>query len=51
MPSWPDLVGKHVDEVKSTLLSENPDFQFQVLPVNSPTTRDFRENRVRLFVD
>ncbi len=51
MPNWPELIGKNIEEAKNFILSENPDFNVEVLPVNSPTTRDLRPNRVRIFVD
>ncbi|CAF0730403.1 unnamed protein product [Rotaria sordida] len=47
--SWPEFVGKDADEVKSQLTAEG--YQVEIKPEGAPTTRDFRLNRVRLFVD
>lgn len=49
--SWPDLVGKNVEEAKNTILESDPSINIVVLPEGSPVTRDFRINRVRIFVD
>ncbi|WVZ95861.1 hypothetical protein U9M48_041572 [Paspalum notatum var. saurae] len=49
--SWPELVGLSVEEAKEVILQEKPDADIVVLPAGSPTTRDFRPNRVRIFVD
>ncbi len=49
--SWPDLVGKNVEEAKNTILESDPSINIVVLPEGSPVTRDFRMNRVRIFVD
>lgn len=51
MPAWNDLVGKTADEAKQQILADMPDANVVVLPQNSPTTRDFRVDRVRVFVD
>jgi len=47
--SWPDLVGKDANEAESKLKAEG--YNIQVLPEGSPTTRDYRIDRVRIFVD
>ncbi|CAF0731799.1 unnamed protein product [Rotaria sordida] len=47
--SWPEFVGKDADEVERQLTAEG--YQVEIKPEGAPTTRDFRTNRVRLFVD
>ncbi|CAF0977759.1 unnamed protein product [Rotaria sordida] len=47
--SWPEYVGKDANEVEQKLQAEG--YNTQVLPQGSPTTRDYRLDRVRLFVD
>ncbi|CAD6342696.1 unnamed protein product [Miscanthus lutarioriparius] len=49
--SWPELVGLSVEEAKKVILKDKPDADIVVLPVGSPVTRDYRPNRVRIFVD
>ncbi|EES18872.1 hypothetical protein SORBI_3009G009800 [Sorghum bicolor] len=49
--SWPEVVGLSVEEAKKVILKDKPDADIFVLPVGSPVTRDFRPNRVRIFVD
>lgn len=64
--SWPDLVGKDASEAErqikaegnKILFSKNLDDKFNYLgynpeikPEGAPCTRDYRINRVRLFVD
>ncbi|EES18867.1 hypothetical protein SORBI_3009G009400 [Sorghum bicolor] len=49
--SWPELVGLNVEEAKKVILKDKPDADIVVLPVGSPVTRDYRPNRVRIFVD
>lgn len=51
MPEWNHLVGKSADEAKQQILADMPNANVVVLPQNSPTTRDFRVDRVRVFVD
>jgi hypothetical protein len=46
---WPELVGRNVDEAVQTLNSLNLDLNVIKLKENSPTTRDYRTNRVRVF--
>ncbi|OEL37725.1 hypothetical protein BAE44_0001255 [Dichanthelium oligosanthes] len=49
--SWPEVVGLSVEEAKKVILKDKPDADIVVLPVGTPVTRDFRPNRVRVFVD
>lgn len=49
--SWPDLVGKNVEEAKNAILQDDPSINVVVVPEGAPVTRDYRLNRVRLFVD
>ncbi|CAD8085834.1 unnamed protein product [Paramecium primaurelia] len=46
---WPEAVGKTVDEAKQLILADDVEINVQVLLEGSPTTRDFRINRVRIF--
>lgn len=47
--SWPDAVGKDVDEVVQSIQSGNPNLNVVKVVENSPVTRDFRFDRVRVF--
>ncbi|KAL4363857.1 hypothetical protein GQ457_04G027470 [Hibiscus cannabinus] len=49
--SWPELVGTKGESAKETIHKENSDLNVLVLKDGSATTRDFRPNRVRVFVD
>lgn len=49
--SWPHLVGKNAEEAKNEILQDDSSINVVVLPEGAPTTRDFRINRVRIFVD
>ncbi|KAL6619821.1 hypothetical protein ACP70R_034960 [Stipagrostis hirtigluma subsp. patula] len=49
--SWPEVVGLSVEEAKKVILKDKPDADIIVLPVGSPVTKDFRPDRVRIFVD
>ncbi|TVU01364.1 hypothetical protein EJB05_53174, partial [Eragrostis curvula] len=49
--SWPEVVGMTIDEAKEVILKDMPDAEIEVLVVGTPVTRDFRPNRVRIFVD
>jgi hypothetical protein len=48
---WTNLVGKTAEEAKTQILHDKADAEVQILPENSPCTRDFRFNRVRVFVN
>ena len=49
--SWPELLGLPGVEAKSKILEDNPKLEVVILPVGSIVTADFREDRVRVFVD
>ena len=51
MPEFPQVVGKTGEEAKQIILHDHADFDVQILLEGSPCTRDFRPNRVRVFVD
>eukprot|EP00850_Spirogloea_muscicola_P010835 SM000065S20184 [mRNA] locus=s65:126519:129019:- [translate_table: standard] len=53
---WPELVGKPAEEARATILRESVQLglalmDVQVLPENSPVTRDYRPQRVRIFAN
>ncbi|KAM0911270.1 hypothetical protein ACQ4PT_013579 [Festuca glaucescens] len=49
--SWPELVGKSVEEAKKVILKDKPEAKIVVVPAGSLVTMDYRTDRVRLFVD
>ena len=49
--SWPEVVGLKVEEAKKIILKDKPDADIIVLPVGTPVPKDFRPDRVRIFVD
>ncbi|XP_071682094.1 subtilisin-chymotrypsin inhibitor-2B-like [Lolium perenne] len=49
--SWPELVGKSVEEAKKVILKDKPEVKIIVVPAGSIVTMDYRTDRVRLFVD
>ncbi|KAK1694403.1 hypothetical protein QYE76_011100 [Lolium multiflorum] len=50
--SWPELVGKSIEEAKKTILNDRPDVKtVEVFPVGTGVTKDLRFDRVRIFVD
>ncbi|KAF7059685.1 hypothetical protein CFC21_066554 [Triticum aestivum] len=49
--SWPEVVGLSVEKAKEIILKDKPDADIVVLPVGSPVTKDYRSQRVRIFVD
>lgn len=49
--TWPELVGKTVDEATAVIRSVNPDYDVVPTPENSPITMDYRIERVRVFHD
>lgn len=51
MSDWTCLVGKTGQEARQRILQEKPDADVHILPEGSPCTRDYRINRVRVFVD
>lgn len=53
MPTqWPNLVGMPGQQAKDTIERENTELTLVVIiPDGSPVTADYREDRVRIFVD
>ena len=49
--SWPELVGKSGEDAKKEIETTPGIKLVQVLPVDSMVTMDYREDRVRVFVD
>jgi hypothetical protein len=49
--TWPEVVGLPIKEAREIILKDKPDADIVVLPVGTPTTKDLRPNRVRIFVD
>ncbi|KAF7073366.1 hypothetical protein CFC21_078366 [Triticum aestivum] len=49
--SWPEVVGLSVEKAKEIILKDKPDADIVVLPVGSPVTKDYRSERVRIFID
>ena len=51
--SWPNLVGMTGEEATQEILKVDPTLagNVHVVPENSMVTMDFREDRVRLFVN
>ena len=47
--SWPEAVGRNVDEVVQEIQAENSSYEVVKVQEGSPTTRDMRFNRVRVF--
>lgn len=49
---WPELVGKTGEEAKAIIENENVNVkEVRIIPNMSPVTADYREERVRIFVD
>jgi Potato inhibitor I family len=50
--SWPELVGRPGEEARSIIMQENPNMTLvQLVPVGSFVTADWREDRVRIYVE
>jgi hypothetical protein len=49
--SFPRLSGMDGEEAKAVLKNEYPSLLVQLIPENSIVTMDYREDRVRVFVD
>jgi hypothetical protein len=49
--SWPEVVGLPVEAANKIILQDKPGADIVVLPVGTPTTKEFLQNRVRIFVD
>ena len=48
---WSQLVGKNAREAIDHLRSERPDVKVEMIPSGSMVTADYREDRIRVFVD
>ncbi|MEV0766425.1 serine protease inhibitor [Nocardia sp. NPDC050435] len=48
---WPETVGLPAEEAVKIIKSERPDVKVFVLHEGTPVTRDYRPDRVRVFVD
>ena len=49
---WPQLVGMPGEQAKAIIIKENPSLtRVDILPDGSMVTMDYREDRVRIFVD
>lgn len=51
MSDWSNLVGKTGEEAKAQILQQEPGLNVIVMPQGAPCTRDYRLDRVRVFVD
>nr|AAM22831.1 CI2B [Hordeum vulgare subsp. vulgare] len=49
--SWPELVGKSIEDAREVILKDMPEADIKVLPANSVVAADWRSNRVRVLVD
>ena len=49
--SWPQLVGMDGEAAKAQLEQEYPEMRVQVVPYGSMVTMDYREDRIRIYVD
>ncbi|KAI4988793.1 hypothetical protein ZWY2020_036110 [Hordeum vulgare] len=49
--SWPEVVGRSVEEAKKIILKDKPEADIVVLPVGSMVTMEYNPHRVRVFVD
>jgi hypothetical protein len=48
---WPEVVGQTGEEAKQKVLADRPGLNVQIVNELSPCTMDFREDRVRIFVN
>jgi len=48
---WPELVGKTGEEAKAAVLKDRPELKVEIMPELGPCTMDFRQDRVRIFVN
>lgn len=46
---WPELVGADINQAKEEILKTHPDFKVFFVPEGSMTTKDLRQDRVRIF--
>ncbi|KAI3668058.1 hypothetical protein L6452_43133 [Arctium lappa] len=49
--SWPELVGKNGEDAAVKIEQENPHVHAIVILDGTPVTKDFRCDRVRVWVD
>ena len=49
--SWPELVGMDGEEAKAKLQELEPEKNIILVPAGSGVTRDYRPNRIRIFLD
>lgn len=49
--SWPELVGQPAEDAKRAILRDRPNLNVQIVPEDAMVTMDWREDRVRIFVD
>lgn len=49
--SWPELIGYSGEEAKRIIEMENPNLNVQIMNVDIRSSRDLRNNRVRIVVD
>ena len=49
--SWPELVGQTGEEAQKAIQEERSDVTVEILNELSPTTMDYRPDRVRIFVN
>mmetsp|Transcript_3919 Transcript_3919/g.11394 ORF Transcript_3919/g.11394 Transcript_3919/m.11394 type:complete len:103 (-) Transcript_3919:158-466(-) len=49
--SWPHLVGSSPSEAESSILHDRPDVKVQIVQEGSMVTADYRQDRVRVYVD
>mmetsp|Transcript_5635 Transcript_5635/g.8575 ORF Transcript_5635/g.8575 Transcript_5635/m.8575 type:complete len:102 (+) Transcript_5635:54-359(+) len=48
---WPELKGVHYEDARTAILSDRPELHVLVVPQDAMVTADYREDRVRLFVN
>ncbi|TXG58654.1 hypothetical protein EZV62_016483 [Acer yangbiense] len=48
---WPEVVGLTAEEAEKKIKEDKPGVHVHVVPSNCFVTMDFRQDRVRLFVD
>jgi hypothetical protein len=49
--SWPELLGRNIDEAVEIIKSENPNLNVTKVPPGTMLTRDYRTDRVRVYYD
>ncbi|CAM0958474.1 unnamed protein product [Alopecurus aequalis] len=49
--SWPEVVGKTIEEAKAIILKDMPDAEIVAVPFGDAVNLSFVPNRVRIFVD